>query len=62
MLRYLGEKDDALSSLKREKHNPYYHYSRLVENVGVRDLRLLLMAGLDIEVEYIINKSFKEEI
>lgn len=62
VLRYLGEKDDALSSLKREKHNPYYHYSRLVENVGVRDLRLLLMAGLDREIEYIINKSFKEKI
>ncbi|EEC8626678.1 TPA: hypothetical protein ACHYY3_004031 [Escherichia coli] len=31
----------------------YWHYSRLAENVGVRDFRMLLMTGLDREIHKI---------
>lgn len=37
----------SLLGLKPEERELYYHYARLAENVGVRDIRLLLMAGLD---------------
>ncbi|HAX5087863.1 TPA: hypothetical protein JZG72_004684 [Escherichia coli] len=41
---------DCPLGLKPEERELYYHYARLAENVGVRDIRLLLMAGLDREI------------
>lgn len=39
------EAGDALSgTLKASERGLYWHYARLVENVGVRDFRMLQMA------------------
>ncbi|WP_174498312.1 hypothetical protein [Escherichia coli] len=37
-------------NLKQYERGLYYHHTRLAENVGVRDFRMLLMTGLDREV------------
>ncbi|MFJ7174838.1 hypothetical protein [Citrobacter freundii] len=37
-------------NLKQSECGLYWHYTRLVENVGVRDFRMLLITGLDREV------------
>ncbi len=37
-------------NLKQSERGLYWHYARLAENVGVRDFRMLLMTGLDREV------------
>ncbi|MEB7078088.1 hypothetical protein [Escherichia coli] len=48
--RLSEEGRDCPLGLKPEERELYYHYARLAENVGVRDIRLLLMAGLDREI------------
>nr|WP_099588220.1 hypothetical protein [Escherichia albertii] len=37
-------------NLKQNERILYWHYARLAENVGVRNFRLLLMAGLEREI------------
>ncbi|ELD0539745.1 hypothetical protein QUR00_004339 [Escherichia coli] len=50
-LKRLSERGrDRPLNLKRSERGLYWHYARLAENVGVRDFRMLLMAGLDREV------------
>lgn len=37
-------------NLKQSERGLYWHYARLAENVGVRNVRMLLMVGLDKEI------------
>lgn len=48
--RLSGMNMNSPLSLKREERELYYHYARLAENVGVRDVWFLLMVGLDREL------------
>lgn len=41
---------DRPLSLKPGERDLYYHYARLASNVGVKNFRMLLMAGLDREI------------
>ncbi|MBB8865648.1 hypothetical protein HEK78_021305 [Escherichia coli] len=50
-LKRLSERGrDRPLNLKQSERGLYWHYARLAENVGVRDIRMLLMTGLDREV------------
>lgn len=51
ILTSLLERDkDSSLSLKRKEKAQYYYYARLAENVGVRDVRMLVMTRLDREI------------
>ncbi|HHD8924185.1 TPA: hypothetical protein ACOXE4_004320 [Salmonella enterica] len=48
--RLSGRGRERPLNLKQSERGLYWHYARLAENVGVRDFRMLLMTGLDREV------------
>ncbi|KEM75759.1 hypothetical protein AC64_5211 [Escherichia coli 6-537-08_S3_C3] len=50
-LKRLSERGrDRPLNLKQSERGLYWHYARLAENIGVRDLKMLLMTGIDREV------------
>ncbi|WP_201483722.1 hypothetical protein [Escherichia coli] len=58
-LKRLSERGrDRPLNLKQSERGLYWHYARLAENVGVRDFRMLLMAGLDREVHKMEDRHY----
>ncbi len=58
-LKRLSERGrDRPLNLKQSERGLYWHYARLAENVGVRDFRMLLMIGLDREVDKMEDQQY----
>ena len=51
---------DRPLNLKQSERGLYWHYSRLADNVGVRDFRMLLMTGLDREVHEMEEPQYRQ--
>lgn len=48
--RLSGKGKSSALNLKKSDKKFYWHYAQLADNVGVRDLKMLLMTGLDKEI------------